>query len=139
MRIVGKFNDKDIRLDSFHMSKTYGGFLCGPSGKFVEEFNIRILKDSQGRECDRLFGKDNTSLIIGVENLNLKEMLPDVEAFARLSCLSPVRGKELSSGFSELIVIWFQEKTENPFDKLSELIKDVDWDVKAENIEWGDM
>ena len=137
MRIVGKFNKNDITLESFHMSKTYGGWLLGPSKNRMEEANIGIFEDSKGRECERLFGEDRPTLIIGTEKFNLKELLPDVKAFAWLDCLSPVRGEDPSSYLSHLVVIWFQKKSDDPFEKLSELIKSVDWNAKAENVDYG--
>ena len=57
MRIVGKFKDKEIRLDSLHMDKTYGGFLSGPSANRMEEWNTDILRRLEGDTCRKLFGE----------------------------------------------------------------------------------
>jgi len=59
MRVVGKFNGHAIRLDSLHMSETYGGFLLGPSEK-------RIGKSTLETSCIR---KKGTTLMetAGVE------------------------------------------------------------------------
>ena len=139
MRSIAKFKEKDIKVDALYMDMTYGGFLAGPSKNRMEEANVGILDNAKGRECVRLFGEDRPTLIIGAERLNLKELLPDVEVLAWLSCLSPVQGEAPSNCFSHLVVIWFQEKLDDPFEKLSALMKDVDWDACAENVDWWSL
>jgi hypothetical protein len=129
MQVVGKFKEEDIRLDSLHMSKTYGGFLLGPSEKRMEECNMNILKDLQGEECDRLFGKDRPILIFGKDDFDLKKRLPKVYCFAWLTCSSTVQ--DPAEHGSHLILIWFQNSEEDPFRKLFTLISSIDWEKHA--------
>jgi hypothetical protein len=139
MRVVGKFNNQDIRLEVLHMSKTYGGFLLGPSEKHLEDANRNILNDLEGRECQRLFGADNSPFLALPEGRSLKDRLPEVEVFARLMCISPVRGASPADYFSELILIWFQEGQDDPFDKLTDLVKAIDWDAQAQHFYWANL
>lgn len=131
MQVVGKFKGKDIRLDSFYMSETYGGFLSGPSESRMAEWNVSILKNLQGRECDRVFGEGRPSFIVGKDDFDLKKRLPEVYCFAWLSCLSTVQNPtEIGS---HLILIWFQNSGDDPFSKLSTLVSLIDWEKHAQD------
>jgi hypothetical protein len=131
MRVVGKFKGEDIWLDSFHMSRTYGGFLLGPSEKRMRESNMRILDNLRGRECDRLFGEGRPSFIYGEDKLNLDKRLPGVFALAWLSCAALVDDDQ--GDLSQLVLIWLQNADEDPFRKLSEIVPLVDWEQNAQN------
>lgn len=135
MKTVGKFKEKDIRLVSFHMSETYGGFLLGPSEKRMEECNVNILKDLEGKECGRLFGDGRPTLIAERDSFDLKKRLPSVYVLAWLSCTSIVRDPDENGG-SHLILIWFQGQEEDPFAKLASLMSSIDWEKYARDFSY---
>lgn len=129
MRVVGKFNGHDIRLDSLHMSETYGGFLLGPSEKRMEESNLNILKELEGSKCARLFGDDRPTLIVGIDGFDLKKPLPSVYVLAWLSCGAVIR--DTTEDGSHLILIWLQDAVDDPFAKLSAFVSSLDWGKHA--------
>ncbi len=133
MRIVGKFKNEDIRLDSLHMSKTYGGFLLGPSERTMEECNAIILGDLQGK-CDRMFGEGQPSLIVGKDDFDLKKSLPNIYCFAELTCISTVQ--DSTEHGSYLILIWFQNTEDDPFNKLPAVVSLIDWEKYARDFSY---
>jgi hypothetical protein len=129
MRIVGKYKEQAIRLDSLHMGKTYGGFLLGPSERHMECWNGGILKDLEAKECARLFGAHRPTFIIGRDGFDLKKRLPQVYVLAWLSCASTVKNADEDG--SHLVIIWFQESDEDPLSKFPELVTALDWESNA--------
>lgn len=130
MKIVGKFRDKEVHLDEFYMRSTYDGWLCGPSEKRRESANQGIIDDLRGKDCTKIFGDHKPRIFIEETKGNLKDFMPPVVVFASLTCFVGVRGGD---EFSHLIIIWLQNKEDDPFEKLSDLIKQVDWEKHAEN------
>lgn len=133
MRVVGKFNEKDIRLVTLYMSETYGGFYVGPSEKHMEEINKRILVRFEEDQCKRLFGDIIPTLLIGKNSFDLKKRLPEVFCFAVLESSPMPQHTDEGEFGSFLVLIWLLDEAEDPFKKLEEIVKTVDWNANARN------
>jgi len=134
MRNVGKFKDKDIRLNSFHMGETYGGFLAGPSDKWMEEHNVNILKRLEGEYCTSIFGSNRPTFIIGKDSFDLKKRLPNAYVMVWLSCPSTVQDPDQHG--SHLVLMWFQDPAEDPFLKLAPMVSLSKWEKHARDFQY---
>jgi hypothetical protein len=135
MRIVGKFKNQDIRLETIYVSGTYGGFLSGPSKSRLLETNKRLLEDIQTSKCNRVFGYDfPVYLHCSSEPDFLSQRLPPVYVMAYLS--SGALLQDDASNGSHLILIWLQELQEDAFVKVSKVVSEVDWEKHAKDFQF---
>jgi len=124
MRIVGQYKNEDIRLTGLNMSHTYGNFLCGPSGKFLEPANWEMINKGIPERVEKMWGKNRK---LHVMDIDIKNRLPSIEVIVELECSAGTK----EGDYSDLILAWFQESDEDPFAKAASNLKMINWEEKA--------
>lgn len=129
-RMVGKYKNRDIKIESLYLTETYEGLLVGR--KDDERRNVEIVNAKIDKETSELFGFHTPHCIANYDDIDYKKPLPREVVYANLVCHAPIK----EGDGSHLVLAWFQDHNQDPFTMASEKIKTIDWEKKAEDFEY---
>ena len=117
-KIIGKYKDEDIFINSMHIEYTYAGTACGftKANKYVVEKEIPD-------HCARNFG-DAPIHIVGKESLDYSEHFPENIVYAHIMTCCPYCG-------NSLILVWFQNDDKDFFEEAKKGIEGVGWEEES--------
>ena len=130
MRSVGQYKGVDIKITHMYLSDTYGGFLLGPSAKKLEMWNHILVDEKIPERIVKLWG---IGWAYHLMEIDYKKELPSTEVIARLECPKGIKEKSYVSG---LVMAWYQEPEEDPFDSAVANLKQIVWEKEAKDFEY---
>lgn len=123
-RSVGTFKGKDICLEDLVLKATDAGVLLR-SQRWNEEKNRERILELKTKNCERYLGITEPVVFINEDKIDCKGTLPEVTAWAYLTCGAVVA--DHSEMESHLVLIWLQKGHEDPFLMLREHLRALDW------------
>lgn len=122
-RIVGRYLDTDIRIDSLYLRNTYTGFTAGRT----KAVNAEIVNSKIDIQTADLFGAHLPYHIVDREALDYSAELPPETVYAHLECARPIAGGH----GSHLVLVWFQGYDDDPFAVAKGHLRRIDWEKHA--------
>jgi len=127
MRVIGKYKAKEIKVLSLFVTQTYGDLLCGSR----KAMNLEIIASTIGRTSIKLFGSHVPHYNADINNIDMEDYLPPETIYADLECFAPIK----EGDGSRLILVWFQDSSQDPFTVAIEKLKTIHWEKHAEDYE----
>jgi len=132
MRIIGQYKGANIRMTSMYMSQTYGGYLS-MSKRWHEDRHRNMIDVNIPEEITHLYGKDRPYCIAGLDKVDYKQEFPPVKVIAWLSCCELI--EDSTAHGSHLVMVWFQQRDDDPFVKAVANLKEISWEDNAKDFE----
>lgn len=134
MRIVGKYNGKDIHLEDMHITYTYLGWLCGSAEIMNKQLFKEGLLDKWVKDTSVCPEGQKYHVIDREKYLkNIKKKLPVEKVVASFQG-DPVEGKGVGC-WSGAVLVWFQDGKSNPIEEAKKNLAKVNWEEIAVNWE----
>lgn len=130
MRIIGQYKGTDIQITDIYLSDTYGGFLSGPSAKRIEQWNHILVDERIPEVIAKLWGNGWAYHLMEID---YKKELPGTRVIAWLECPNGIKENSYAS---RMIIVWYQEPDEDPFERAVANLKQIDWGKEAKDFEY---
>jgi hypothetical protein len=123
-------NGREVKMEAFNMSQTYGGLLVGEPNEAINDSIIGLIS----------YSKDwgNRKALLSKKDMYISKgfLKPIIYSVWLTSSVVPAESK--TNDASTIVLLWFGEE---PNDKsIPEIIKEeivnFDWDKHAENIQY---
>jgi hypothetical protein len=123
-------NGREVKMEAFNMSQTYGGLLVGEPNEAINDSIIGLIS----------YSKDwgNRKALLNKKDIYISKsfLKPIIYSIWLTSSVVPAESK--TNDASTIVLLWFGEE---PNDKsIPEIIKEeicsFDWDKHAENIQF---
>jgi hypothetical protein len=131
-----KYNPK---IEALHYVHTYAGQLCVPFDRDNQIYeNMKIIREIVPKKLSDYFhlGQEQGNPIIYTsilpDGVDMGKRLPKIIVYIRLEA-EPIT-EEGDRSFLHLVI--FQNEEENPFEKINETLKTIDWEKSAEDFQF---